>query len=116
MATGDDVLTIDMIQEKLNQMYKKEKEKVLGTYNKQYKQRCCKFGKYGYKPGDQKCLENKNEKYEKKENRNKKKKFNGVCYHCRKEEHMGWDCREQKYSNYKNMRKQKKPLMEIRTI
>ena len=47
-ATGDNALTIDSIREKLNHRYEKikskkkeksEKEKALGAYNKQYKQR-----------------------------------------------------------------------------
>ena len=70
-ATGDDVLNIAMIFKKLNHPYKKiknkkeekvDKEKALGTYNKQYKQKCRKCGKYGHKPGDKKCPENKHEK------------------------------------------------------
>ena len=48
-ATGDDVLTIDVIRKKLNHWHKKvkskkeekeEKEKAIGAYNKQFKQRC----------------------------------------------------------------------------
>ena len=31
----------------------KIEKKALGAYSKQYKQRCHKSGKYGYKPGDQ---------------------------------------------------------------
>ena len=38
------------------------KKKALGAYNKQYKQRCHKCSKYGHKPGDQNCPENKKEK------------------------------------------------------
>ena len=34
----------------------------LGAYDKQYKQWGCKCGKYGHKPGDCKCPENKKEK------------------------------------------------------
>ena len=43
---------------------KTEKEKVLGAYNKQYKQWCCKCGRYGHKPGDRKYPENINEEEE----------------------------------------------------
>ena len=48
-----DVLTTEIIHKKLNHQYKniknkneekREKEKALGTYNKQYKQRCHKYG------------------------------------------------------------------------
>ena len=38
-----------------------EKEKALGTYNKQYKQRCHKCGNCGHKPGHHKCSKNKKE-------------------------------------------------------
>ena len=50
MASGDDVLTIDVTCKKLNHWCKKiiikneekrEKEKALDAYSKQYKQRCC---------------------------------------------------------------------------
>ena len=65
---------------------KVEKEKALGAYNKQYKQRYMKCGKYGHKSGQKRCPENKNEKEEKNKkterNENKNRKFNGVCYHC----------------------------------
>ena len=53
-TTGKDMLRIDAIHEKLNHRYKEnknkkeertEKEKALGTYNKQYKQWCKKCGK-----------------------------------------------------------------------
>ena len=73
MVTGDDALTIDLIREKLNHRYekiksKKEentgKEKALGAWNKQYKQQCQKCGRYGHKPGNRRCPENKNEKIE----------------------------------------------------
>ena len=45
MATRDKALTVDVIHEKLNHQYKQkrrktEKEKALGAYIKQYKQRC----------------------------------------------------------------------------
>ena len=36
----------------------------MGAYNKQYKQQCWKCGKYGHKPGDRRCPENKNDKHE----------------------------------------------------
>ena len=63
-----------MICKKLNHQYEKiknkkeqkvEKEKALGTYNKQYKQWCRKCGKYSHKPRDMRCPENKNRKGEK---------------------------------------------------
>ena len=38
---------------------KREKEKALGAYNTQYKQKCQKCGKYGRKLGDHKCPKNK---------------------------------------------------------
>ena len=91
-ATGDDALTIDSICEKLNHRYEKikskkeeksKKEKALRAYNKQYKQRRQRCGKYGHKPGDQRCPEIKMK--EKKMIRNKirkNKKFGGICYHC----------------------------------
>ena len=68
IVTGDDALTIDLIRKKLNHRYKKIKskkkkklkKKVLEAYNKQYKQGCWKCGKYGHKPGDRICPENKN--------------------------------------------------------
>ena len=75
-VTGDNTLTIDVIYKKLNHWYEKiknkreekvKKEKALGTYNKQYKQRCRKCGKYSHKPGDKRCPENKNEKQSKNE-------------------------------------------------
>ena len=65
IVTGDDALTIDSVCKKLNHRYKKiknkkdekiEKEKVLGAYNKQYKQWCRKCGKYGHKPGNRSAL------------------------------------------------------------
>ena len=77
LATREDVLTIDVIHENLNHWYEKikyqkedkeekvEKEKALGACNKQYKQWYRKCGKYGHKPGDKRCPENKNEKEEK---------------------------------------------------
>ena len=52
-------------------MKKREKEKVSGAYNKQYKQRCQKCGKYGHKPGDCKCSENKKEDEKAKKNTRK---------------------------------------------
>ena len=68
-----------------NWKQKKEKtvnEKALGAYNNQYKQRCCKCGKYSHKSGNCKCPENKNEKDEKnkkmEKNEDENKKFNGV--------------------------------------
>ena len=72
-ATRDNALTIDSIRKKLNHRQEKiknkkdetsKKEKVLGAYNKQYKQGYQRCGKYGYKPGDRRCPENKNEKEE----------------------------------------------------
>ena len=44
----------------------------LCAYNKQYKQWCRKCGKYGHKPGDKRCPENK---IEKKKNTRKQKKI-----------------------------------------
>ena len=79
----------------MNHRYKKikdkkekniEKEKALGAYNKKYNQWFRKGGKYGHKPGDKRCSENKNEKeeYNKKTERyeNKNRKFDLVCCHC----------------------------------
>ena len=83
MMTGDDALTINVICKKFNHWYKKtkskkkeksRKEKALGAYNKQYKQRCHKCGKYIHKPDNQKCPENKNEKQEKKRKQKRVKK------------------------------------------
>ena len=86
MATGDNVLTINMICKKLNHQYEKikskkeeksEKEKASGAYNK-YKQRCHTCGKYGHKPGNSKFPKNKsewdesNKKTENNEDKNKK--------------------------------------------
>ena len=52
-------------EQKWTKTRKREKEKILGAYNKQYKQRCHKCGRYSHKPGDCKCLENKKENYNK---------------------------------------------------
>ena len=44
---------------------KNQNDNALGAYNKQYKQRFCKCGKYIHEPGNWKCPENKNENEEK---------------------------------------------------
>ena len=126
MATGDDALTIDSIRKKMNHRYNKikckkeeeiEKEKALGVHDKQYKQRCRKCGKYGHKPGDWRCPENKNKKEENnKKTGYKNRKFDGICYHCGEEGHISRDCRAQKNGYYKKLRKQKRLFMEMRTI
>ena len=80
MVIRDDVLTINVICKKLSHWYKKieskkeektEKEKALGAYNKQYKQRCHKCGKYGYKLAIKNVLKMKM----KNENKNKQEKM-----------------------------------------
>ena len=79
-VSGDNALTIEVLREKLNHQYKifenknekkREKENAVGEYNKQYRQRCHKGGKYGHKPDDHWCLENKKE-HKKDEKTNKK--------------------------------------------
>ena len=88
MATRENALIIDTIHKKLNHRYEKiksekkeknEQEKVLNVYNRQYKQRCWQCGKYGHKPGDRRCPENRNvnEENEKKVEY-KNKKFDGI--------------------------------------
>ena len=64
---------------------KTEKERALGAYNKQYKQRCCKYGKYSHKPGDQKCPENKIGKEEKYKNTEKIKTWQVIYVNKSKE-------------------------------
>ena len=56
---------------------KKRGKRVLGAYNKQYKQRCCKCGKYGHKPCYQKWPENEKAQKldDKKEKNDYKEKF-----------------------------------------
>ena len=104
-----------VIKEKLNHYYKwiknkneekREKEKVLGTYNKQYKQRCCKCGNYGHKPGDCKCLENKKER-KSDEKMTTKGNILRVCYQCRKNGHMRKDCHERKSKEKKKWKAEK---------
>ena len=77
-------------------MKKKEKEKTLGTNNKQNKHRYHKCGRYSHKPGNHKCFENKKEHDKDRKNRKKdyikKKYFDGICYHCGKKRHMSKDC------------------------
>ena len=46
----------------------------------------------------------------------KNKEIDGVCYHCGQKGHMSKDCCMQKNGHYKNLRKQKKPLMEMEMI
>ena len=82
MASGNDVLTINMIHKNLNHQYKKikskkeekrEKEKALRAYNKQCKQRCHKCGKFIHKPGNHKCPEyKKGNEREKNDDKNEK--------------------------------------------
>ena len=114
-ATGENALTIDSIQEKLNHRYEKiktkkeekhEKEKALNVYNNQYKQQCQRCGKYGHKPVDRRCPEIKNnkEEYEKKNEYNNKK-FDGICHHCGQKGHMSKDCRAKKYGSDKKFEK-----------
>ena len=70
-TTGNYALTIDSICEniitgarKLKVKKKKKQKKALGAFNKQYKQRYQRCGKYGHKPGNWRCPENKNEREE----------------------------------------------------
>ena len=87
-----------------------EKEKALGTYDKQCKQQCHKCYNYHHKPGEKRCIENENEKEEKykksKKNENKNEELDRVCYQCKRKEHMSQDCQKRKYHK---CRKQKKP-------
>ena len=72
-ATRDDALTIDSIRKKFNHRYKKIERR---------KSECQRCGKYGHKPGNQRCSENKNEKEENdKKIECKYRKFDGICYH-----------------------------------
>ena len=49
-----------LVQKNKNKNEEKTKEeKALGAYNKQYKHRWHKCGKYSHKPGDCKCLDQK---------------------------------------------------------
>ena len=82
---------------------KVEKEKFLGAYKIQYKQQCQKCGKYGHKPGDKRCPDNK---YEKEKNMRKLKKMTiktenlmGYATIAGEKGHMSKDCCERKYSN-----------------
>ena len=89
----------------------------MGAYNKQDKQQCQKCGKYGHKPGGQRCPENKNEKEENdKKTEYKNRKFDGICYHCGQKGHISRDCRAQKNGYYKSLRKLKRLLMEMKMI
>ena len=72
------------------------KKKVLGAYDKRYKQRCHKHGKCVHKPGDYKCSENKKEdkKDAKTEKNEDKKIFDGVWDHHNKKGNMNRDFKE----------------------
>ena len=60
----------------------REKERALGAYSKQYKQRCSKCGKYGHKSDICKCSSNKKEqqKWWKKEKNHYKKYLDYFYY------------------------------------
>ena len=102
-----------VIHEKLNHLYKEikknkekgEKEKALGAYNKQYKQVCNKWGKYGHNSGNQKCAENEmeqNNDNKTEKNDCKKKCFDGNCYHCGKRGHKSEYCYAKKNKEKRN--------------
>ena len=62
----------------------------LRAYNKQYKQRCYKCGKYNHKPGNCKCPENRKESDNEvitEKNYYKNKRFDQVCYHSIRKGH-----------------------------
>ena len=81
------------------------------AYDKQYKQQCQKCGQFGHKPGNRRCLENKNEKEENnKKAENKNRKFDGICYHCSQKEHISRDCQAWKNGNYKKFEKAEKAV------
>ena len=107
-ASGNNMLTVEIIHEKLNHWYKKikskddekrEKEKALGAYNKQYKHWCHTYGmvtnlvivSVGRIKKEHQKMKKKTEK-----NYYEKKSFNGVCYHCFKKGHISRNCKVQK--------------------
>ena len=62
---------------------------------------------------DRRCPKRSNIKEEnKKKNEYKKKKFDGICYHCGQKGHMSKDCRAQRNGSNKKFEKAEKAVEE----